>query len=394
VNLELIANGADECGSAGGHRAALESVSMTLTKKCHHLTRHLWKPIDLQLPEPLWEFYVLPRAHVLVMVEHSRREIIHRKKLRNDGRVDMPLIPKLQAFKGGRSAFLFAIDNDQGWKKVNDRTEEWGMSLKWPNRSGPLWARFDPRLPTSVTTVDESWRLPSLRNYSEETISYPERLNVMITRIQHRQYSSLGMQMLYPDSWLHMAEDEMVDDGAPDSGNTSYEELSFFGVMRLLSSLSIVEAQTKLDSHDVQVEDHGDSVRLFNNHGPDVPPDLRYVIYVPFVQPNDQVLDTIARAFTASFLDHLQSDKTIELHFHSPPRQTDASILSHFQSLALQTGSIGTLTYLMDERDFQRRWDLISIEEPQQRRLHPLAIEPEIYGMTLRPLNASLTRLS
>jgi hypothetical protein len=175
-----------------------------------------------------------------------------------------------------------------------------------------------------------------------------------------------------------MTEDGEVDGRAPDSGNTAHEELSFFDVMRMLSSLSIDEAQTKLDSRDVHVEDHGGFVRLSNNYGPDVSPDLRYVIYVPFVQLNDQDLDTIARAFTAKLLDHLQSDKTIELHFHVPRGQTDASVLSHFRSLALQAGSIGTLTYLMDERDFQRRWDLGLIEESQQRRLHPLAIEPDI----------------
>jgi hypothetical protein len=59
---------------------------------------------------------VMPGASVLDFIDHSRRELLHRKRLRHAGDVSVPSIPKSKAgtCEEESSAFLFAITDAQG----------------------------------------------------------------------------------------------------------------------------------------------------------------------------------------------------------------------------------------------------------------------------------------
>jgi hypothetical protein len=58
----------------------------------------------------------MPGASVLDLIDHSRRELLHRKRLRHAAGVSVPVIPKLKAgpYEEESSAFLFAITDAQG----------------------------------------------------------------------------------------------------------------------------------------------------------------------------------------------------------------------------------------------------------------------------------------
>lgn len=149
----------DEDAEAAASVAADSERALPNMSRCATLILYLCELFDLQIPQPLWEIYALPGASSLDFVEHSRRETMHRKQLRLARDVSVPLIPQVQAgmYAERNSAFLFVVDDDQGWHKVNDGRGEFHAPLKWPDKTGPLWVQFDPRLPTSVKTIDREW---------------------------------------------------------------------------------------------------------------------------------------------------------------------------------------------------------------------------------------------
>jgi hypothetical protein len=383
IDLHLDKGDNDEDDKSGANEIVSDQNTFFETLQLEKLTRHLCVLFDLQTPQPLWEIYTLPSAFVLDFVEHSRKEILHRQKLRRAGDASVPLIPQVQAnsFEERKSAFLFAVDNDQGWHKANDRQCDYHQPLKWPDKTGPLWAQFDPRLPASVNTVDREWQVPCYRHGTDDIDFYSEQQDVKTTRVQEREFSFLEMQIMYPSSWYHELEhdanSEDKNDGM-DFGDELNDALSISKLREMMLTLDLDNVQVKLDRHHVVVEKGEDRIRLFN-HKTDTPPHARHSVYVPFCHDNGQMLEPIARTFTASFLDHLCGHETLDLHFHRPPAPTDTSILTHFRSLALPLDFIGTFTNLQASRSFSDPFDYIRPQEPHSRRLFPLALEPHIF---------------
>jgi hypothetical protein len=381
MNLDEDGEG-DECIEL---RAINDGRAHPTVLKCAKLTRHLFPRCDWdqETPQPLWEIYTIPGGSALDLVEHSRREILHRKNLRLSNNVQIPLIPLIRARSNEerKSAFLFVVDN---YSRLHDAKNIKGSDkhvLKWPFKTGLLWVHFDPRLPSSVTTANRDWQVPYYKRCTNDVEFYTEQQDVKIKRIQDREGSHYGIQSNYSSSWKHepargpYSEDK--NDGM-DFGDELNDVLSTSQVHELMSKLDIDDTQAKLDTRHIIAEKGENWIRLYN-HRPDTPPDARYAIYVPFSFDDGQILDPIARAFTASFLSLQQGDSTVDLHFYRPPEPTDASILTHFASLGLPQDFIGTLTTLQASRSFSNPIASTQPQEIAPRRLFPLSTEPEIF---------------
>ncbi|KAF1824768.1 uncharacterized protein K489DRAFT_189752 [Dissoconium aciculare CBS 342.82] len=203
---------------------------------------------------------------------------------------------------------------------------------------------------------------------------YSEQLDVRVTRIQNRVQSAVEMRMIYPKSWLHGWDEK--DDGMEFGGELD-DAMTMSEFFELMSTPKMDEVEMKLNVRGILIEHVIDRIRLFD-HRPDLPPDLRYVIYVPFAHSDEQILGSAARTFTASILDRIQVGTTIDFHFHRPSIPTDSSALSHFASLNLPPNFVGTFTRLQADRKFDDPFDYIRPPEPHPRRLHPLSLEPNI----------------
>ncbi|QIW97030.1 hypothetical protein AMS68_002548 [Peltaster fructicola] len=389
LSVDLALNNAEETPEAERrHRAS--SGQNPETTRCSRLVRYLCTLFDVQRPEPIWEIYVMPGAHVLDFVEHSRYERLHRMRLRAAGQRNVPLIPKLAAQHRDdrKMAFLFGVESDQGWHRTDD-SEDYCESIQWPANTGPLYVAFDPRLPPSVTTMDREWQMRSWTRNEEEMEWWDEQREMFITRVENCQLSEhmydIGLRYRQSVYWPETDDlDCGMDFGIParrhntrslhvDSMQTTLKQLEQAATALANEAAAAIP---KLNCRSITIkQDSPDSLKLFNNK-PNADPDIRYIVFVPSLVQPKQILKDVAYSFTGQLLECLSQDKTLELTFRSPPRPTDSSILSCYNDLQLPANTIGVWTDLQAPnswRDPEYRPKL-----PYHRRLHPIDIRPHI----------------
>lgn len=92
-------------------------------------------------------------------------------------------------------------------------------------------------------------------------------------------------------------------------------------------------------------------------------PDLRYIIYVPFLHYHSasESLEGTARAFTSAIISHLPKGKTVHFEFHKPSDMTLSSIVS-FHRIQISTRPemyVGALHTIQTQPDVARSPDRV-----------------------------------
>ncbi|KAK4540674.1 hypothetical protein LTR36_009005 [Oleoguttula mirabilis] len=289
---------------------------------------------DAQRPEPVWEIYA-EQASFYDCVDHQRREIAHRKARRNDHSI--PPIPKLErhfGLHGEMTGFLITIDSldfKAGfWPDVDD--------------PGPLWVHFERKFPSAI-----SWE-PRLRLDGDPEIMASGVFGPPETpKCYPRGLAGLYGPSYHPNDPRGPVQDEMdvawdEDEGTPDSERTGYAEVAIAALESLAAGLSL---------NDCNIDMAVPTDIIISNCVGNSEPDLRYVIYVPFLhQPGmGDKLEQVAMAFTHQITSRLSGHKTISFEFCKPPYRDIASILAIHRDRFQAEGYIGALTTFPDKSD-------------------------------------------
>jgi hypothetical protein len=273
---------------------------------------------------PTWEIYDV-QPDVFACVEHQRREIAHRKQSSPTSASPSPLIPKVvrDPFSDRRRyGFLILVDSDSYRDGV--------PPTKLVDPSGPLWVHFDRRFPQK-STVDNLSRLedePSMAKSVgvslEEIEVLPEKLEMVAQRIQNTSVMTNTLSSMYDMSKLEDGSWDygLVEDEGQPPNQTETETLS------QQTPESSLQQDLELSSGP------GDAVHVTSkSHSAE--PDLRYIIYAPFLHPahTSNTLENVAKTFSSSLISHLPSGLTIHLEFQIPPSPTLSTIISQHRSL-------------------------------------------------------------
>ncbi|KAK4550479.1 hypothetical protein LTR36_000058 [Oleoguttula mirabilis] len=128
---------------------------------------------------------------------------------------------------------------------------------------------------------------------------------------------------------------------------------------------------------------------LTSSHGIAGEPDLRYVVYIPFLhKPGyEGKLEEVARAFTSAVMLRLAQGSTVKFDFRTPPEPTLSSIVeSHKSYMATKPDAyIGALKDIGSWTIPPKR-KFLPEETPTPSRLYPCTREEEL------PLNLQFER--
>lgn len=307
-----------------------------------------------QRPEPLWELYP-EQPGIFECVEHQRREIAHRKANRQDPSV--PPIPKVRRtwqFPTNKTGFIIIIDS-LGFKV--------GGMPPWSETGahGPLWVQFERKFPSKL-----SWA-PQLQ---EEGTVVLKKVDAIFKRIQSTNDMQYDLSCIYgcscaPEDPPSSVQEKMdigwsEDEGTPDAERSAYTGESG-------SILQGLAARLSLDEFSISGSASTDIV--ISNAAGTSDPDLRYDIYVPFLdQPGmGDKLEQVANDFTHEVTSRLSGKKTVFFEFHKPSSKTLSSILMEHRQRDRAENSTGALT------TFSGKSDNDSDEGPPRVRAYPIS---------------------
>lgn len=273
---------------------------------------------DAQCPHPAYEIYS-PLPDALSCVEHQRHEIAYRKARKADHATCLvPMLEHDYVTDHRFSGFMIVVTSDtfmtnSPFPNEDDQDEE-----------GPLWIRFDRRFPSAITVEANprhQYAQPTLTEWDDR---HPEKLEIEIERkinlcdmqhnLKHTYHRSYGLENEGVNTWRGLAFD--VDEGRPETGASVDAEDDLTEYMSLSG-----------------LNDAMQGVRIVD-HGIEADPDLRYVVYAPFLHLPGQEhrLSIVAREFTSAMLSRLESGKTVTLDFRKPPKPTLSSIVKAHSS--------------------------------------------------------------
>lgn len=324
---------------------------------------------EAQRPQPLWEIYIEQRG-VFECVEHQRREIAFRKVKRMNPSI--PPIPKVVHGPHGRDkmGFIIVIDSDHFLNGDSLTVGDDGVR-------GPLWVYFDRRFPHQISwdprfrlEADPETMASGIFGPPEVPTVLPEKVDATLQRIQREDEMRSNLAMIYFSSCKSsdppsLAQEMMdvgwdEDEGAPDAEGAVYTENTLIALHNLATKLPLNEFQiSTLNSTDVTIS---------NVEGTSAP-DLRYVIYVPFLhQPGmSETLEQAAKAFTHEVTSRISGKKTISFEFCKPPSRSLSSILAAQRETDQSENYYGALTTFANESEER------SDEGSTRVRAHPIA---------------------
>ncbi|TKA26685.1 hypothetical protein B0A50_04793 [Salinomyces thailandicus] len=285
-------------------------------------------------PEPMWEVYP-EQLDVFECVEHQRREIAHRKAKRWDSSI--PPIPLVE-----KTGFLFIVDSLDfkfGIHPVECR--EIGLWVTFERRF-PAAISWEPRHRLNGDPQAEWFRIDGTR---EMLKVLPHKVDAEFTRIQLRLddlHDDLGE--LYGDN-CHVNEppgpvQEVmdvgwdVDEGKPDDDLIDSTRDTMDDLSRLAAGMVL---------EDFNIFKPADNALTISNFTKASEPDLRYAIYVPFLQQPER-LEHVAKAFTQQMSLRLVGKKTFCFEFYTPPSRSLSAIISMHREKYQTEGYIGALT--------------------------------------------------
>jgi len=328
---------------------------------------------EAQRPPPLWEIYA-EQPSVFECVQHQRREIAHRKAKRDDRSI--PPIPKVVQgpHGGGKTGFLIVIDSLDFKAGVSSTT---AVDNKEGGPRGPLWVHFERKFPSAISweprlrlETDPDTMAAGIFGPPETPTVLAERVDGTFLRIQRTEEMRSSLAMMYASSCKPsdpplLVQDMMnvgwsEDEGAPDAELAHAAEDAMATIQSLAAGLSA-------EDYSVDKPSTTDII-ISNSAGPPKDPDLRYVIYVPFLHQDgmgDQ-LEQVAKAFTSEITSRLRGEKkTVSFEFCKPPSDDLGSILAvHRETYQSQENYIGAFTTFPNDNDE---------ESPVRIRAHPTA---------------------
>ncbi|KAK5137056.1 hypothetical protein LTR08_001065 [Meristemomyces frigidus] len=306
-------------------------------------------------PNPAFEVYS-PQTDILACVEHQRREIAQRKAHRTDDATY--LIPMLRA-NSNPGGFIIIITFDSFTAAHMRCDDDLGGT-------GLVFARFDRRFP-SATSVGPEQRLRHPTSQLNEGAVYPEKMEIEVEPQQDLWTMQSNLKRSYflnycfnddePSTWTALALD--VDEGGLDN------------IQKMTVACTLDTAIDHLSLSAMKVAKHG---ICFSTHGIEGEPDLRYVVYVPFLHHDNvrQTLEEIARSFTSAVMLRLDPGKTVTFAFRIPPQPTMSSILADCRQYLQSKPDdyIGALTSFAPSQTLVHRY--ASQIGPIPARLHPI----------------------
>lgn len=309
-------------------------------------------------PKPLFEIYSYCPPDVFACIEHNRREIAYRKLQHvmlgtsNPG----PLIPMI--FKQGHRFPVGGciLLNSHSYRLGHNADEEDYEAIG----PGPDWAYFNRYFNHCRTAINKASRVAPSGPCPE---LYPEGFEMEISRFrrhemldQHIVLDVYGNREGFGPGRPFMRYGLEVDEGEPpESPQPSERHIQKQLDKQLTDGNFAVEPAFRLSKGD-------DSSVTITNTVDDGEPDLKYLLYAPFLSHlrDDSVLallETTARLFTAALLANLPPAKTLHLEFRIPASADWSAILpAHRDALSSHDDgdnfSIGALhTLSLDDND-------------------------------------------
>ncbi|KAK2767729.1 hypothetical protein FQN54_003887 [Arachnomyces sp. PD_36] len=277
-------------------------------------------------PKPLFEIYSYCPSDAFDCIDHNRREIAYRKRqhVLLGTPSPAPLIP-FHFHPWDEAPIGCCILLNSHSYRLGHTTEDNAYEAVG---SGPDWLYFNRRFAHCFNTVAKDNQVSPSQPRRE---LYPEGFEMETMHV--RNQDAIGyhlMQNIFNNCtgfgpgrrFIHYGLD--VQEGeAPKPAQPSEE--------RIREELNRQLTDPLVFEPDVRIS-HDDGSVTAVNAPENTEPDLRYLIYAPFLSHLDDgsasaLLETTARLFTTVLLYLLPSAKTVHLEFHIPPSNAWSSIL-------------------------------------------------------------------
>ena len=329
------------------------------------LCQYLAQEIDFR-PGPAFEIYA-PQPDAFACVEHQRREIAHRKRIR-PGEDFFPGIAKVEPNEFDRlpKGFLLVITSDvyRAGFQAHDHYEK---------GTGPLLVTFNRSFPDK-TVVDVRSRCTTAPPYWED-VDYepnpcPERNGITVQKCQDIWEMKWGLKWTFRRSIqrdFHYDYGLLDDEGEP------------FPVDQGIPHEDCQLLNSKADSlalGNFTVASQPDGAVTITTAPMASEPDLRYIIHVAFPL-SDLHLAQVAKAFTSTLMEKISGSKSVCLVFHSS--YVSFSHIAAKHRALLESRPEITIGGIQDV--------LLTVDEPPKKmRIFPQTRSPSHgYGYTSEP---------
>ncbi|KAI6905618.1 hypothetical protein KC318_g6267 [Hortaea werneckii] len=301
---------------------------------------------------PGWEIYSVENVGGLECVEHQYWEIASRKERREDSGVNPILkVAHWDCLRDAPEKLGFLMVVDSASFNHGDAMTRSGV--------GPQWVFFDRHTPTSMEWSVES-RLDEDPDFLASRVCeppraptvLPERLDTEVVRVQQKP-GDMEEQL----SWIHHS--SSVADGSNDPPAAGLEDIMDVGWRETEGNPDEVKqepnAANALRDSAAQLNIGGLSIKrdsppniVISNAPKGADPDLRYVIYIPFLTGGRTMvtLEKAAKAFTQAVTSRFSGElpKTVHFEIHKPTSADKTSMLRHYQSRGYPSDFTGALT--------------------------------------------------
>ncbi|KAI6895131.1 hypothetical protein KC318_g1378, partial [Hortaea werneckii] len=253
---------------------------------------------------PGWEIYSIENVGALECVEHQRREIASRNKRREDPGVNpVPKVAHWDRLQTLNPKLGFLIVVDSASFKHGDAMNRSGV--------GPQWVCFDRHTPTSM-----DWSVESRLDEDPQFLAWnhtgqpraptvlPERLDTEVIRVQ-QQPDDMGEQL----SWIHHS--SSVADDSNDPPAAGPEDIMDVGwreaegnpdeeKVQSTAADALRDLAAQLNMNGLSIKQDSLTAIIISNAPEGATPDLRYVVYVPFLTGERTIVtfEKAAKAFT------------------------------------------------------------------------------------------------
>jgi hypothetical protein len=128
-----------------------------------------------------------------------------------------------------------------------------------------------------------------------------------------------------------------------DEGDASDDSAATAAAADLIAELQ--DLASKLSLEDFTTDSSSMTHVTVSNVKESAPPELRYVVYTPFLnQPGlDVKLEQVAQAFTQELTSNLSKSQTFYLDFYKPEDASLSSMFAHYKNLEDPEGQLGIL---------------------------------------------------
>ncbi|KAI7156262.1 hypothetical protein KC349_g6394 [Hortaea werneckii] len=301
---------------------------------------------------PGWEIYSIENAGALECVEHQRREIASRKERREDPGVNpVPKVAHWDCLQSLNPKLGFLIVVDSASFKHGDAMNRSGV--------GPQWVCFDRHTPTSM-----DWSVESRLDENPQSLAWnhtgqpraptvlPENLDTEVIRVQQKP-EDMEEQL----SWIHHS--SSVADDSNDPPAAGPEDIMDVGwreaegnpdeeKVQSTAADALRDLAAQLNMNGLSIKQDSPTTIIISNAPEGATPDLRYVVYIPFLTGEKTMVtfEEAAKAFTQAVTSRFSGElpKTVHFEIHQPTSADKTSMLRYYQSRGYPSDFTGALT--------------------------------------------------